>query len=638
MPEKLEKLGKYTILEELGSGAFGWVYKASDPLGRIVAVKVLKPGLADDPVTLERFRREALAGGELFNSHIATILDFDESDGRRFLVMRYVEGVSLDNLIQQKGQLSWVEALPIIGQVAEALDYAHQRGYVHRDVKPSNILVSPKDGAVLTDFGLVKAAEASGGTSSGVILGTPRYIAPEVWVGQTVSPATDVYSLACVAYEILTGRMLFDGKNTPEIMTRHVLSGPQFPAGWPEDVPPGFDITLAHALDKDPQKRIQSAGAFAAELNQLSVAAEQARRAEEEAREQAELLEQKRLQEERDRLEAAARTQTIERERREQEQVRQKVRDEQVEKERQAKEVLRIANSAKKSLFARFWPVGVIIVGLLILAGVAWLIGQKGVPLLPSFFPISRSSSFPTLTPIPVSTRDRAKDGMKMVFVPSGDFKMGSFNGFANEQPIHTVTLSAFWIDQTEVTNAEYAKCVQTGKCQAPSQNSSQTHPEYYGNPQYGSYPVVFVDWNRARDYCAWVGAGLPTEAQWEKAARGQDGRAYPWGNAVDKNRANYGQNVYDTTAVGSYPDGTSPYGAYDMAGNVWEWVNDWYDANYYSNSPTNDPSGPSDMTSHVVRGGSWYSNDVYLRSSFRTDYDPGHTENNLGFRCASIQ
>ena len=262
MTAKKTKLGRYTLGEQLGSGGFGTVYKATDSIGRTVAIKVLKPGWADDPGTIERFRREAQVAGELFHNRIATIIDFDEFEGRLFLVMRYIDGIPLDKYIKEKGRLSWSETLRILGEVAEGLDYAHQRGFVHRDIKPANILISEKEGAVLTDFGLVKAAEISGMSTSGVMLGTPHYIAPEVWEGKPASPATDIYSLACVACEMLTGEVLFAGVSPPEIMTKHMQETPPLPNNWPQGVPEGVGEVMTQALAKDPSQRFSSVSVF----------------------------------------------------------------------------------------------------------------------------------------------------------------------------------------------------------------------------------------------------------------------------------------------------------------------------------------------------------------------------------------
>ncbi len=245
-----------------------------------------------------------------------------------------------------------------------------------------------------------------------------------------------------------------------------------------------------------------------------------------------------------------------------------------------------------------------------------------------------------TFTPAPGVGRTwiSPKDGMVMMFVPAGKFTMGSDSGEGDEQPVHEVELADFWIDQTEVTNAMYAKCMQAGGCTPPSSASSDTRQGYYGNSEFDDFPVIYVSWNDAKNYCDWRGDGtrLPTEAEWEKAARGTDGRTYPWGHeSPNGNLLNYNQNVGDTTEVGKYPAGASIYGALDMAGNVWEWVADWYDASYYANSPSSNPQGPSSGDWRVLRGGAWYNDINDARSAGRVWGFPSNANYLIGFRCA---
>ena len=240
-----------------------------------------------------------------------------------------------------------------------------------------------------------------------------------------------------------------------------------------------------------------------------------------------------------------------------------------------------------------------------------------------------------------------------MVLVPAGEFTMGrsakaEFTGcqernqdcqlsaFMDEEPIHHVVLDAFSIDKTEVTNALYKACEDQGACNPPQESSSNTQSSYYGNPTFDDYPVIYVTWDQARTYCEWRGARLPTEAEWEKAARGTDGRTYPWGEKIDETFANFNYSVGDTTAVGSYENGKSPYGAYDMAGNVWEWVADWYSDTYYGRSPAENPPGPASGEMRVLRGGSWGLVGVSVSTSYRYARDPAESSPDLGFRCAT--
>jgi formylglycine-generating enzyme required for sulfatase activity len=242
------------------------------------------------------------------------------------------------------------------------------------------------------------------------------------------------------------------------------------------------------------------------------------------------------------------------------------------------------------------------------------------------------------------------KDGMTLLYVPAGEFKMGTNYGDPQEEPLHTIYLDAFWIDRTEVTNAMYVKCMQNRACNQPSQTASVTHASYYGNPDFDNYPAIYVSWNDAKAYCSWADRRLPTEAEWEKAARGDDARNYPWGNSAPEEGFLNGDGVVgDTTKVGNYPSGISPYGALDMAGNVSEWVADWYRELYYASQPKSNPPGPQQGSARVIRGGSWavnicrniYSGHQYecpLNSvyTWRRKWDvPGIANQYYGFRCA---
>lgn len=237
----------------------------------------------------------------------------------------------------------------------------------------------------------------------------------------------------------------------------------------------------------------------------------------------------------------------------------------------------------------------------------------------------------------------------EMVYIPSGVFQMGCDPDRnagldctdMDETPLHSVYLTTFWMDKTEVTNARYAQCVTAGGCNQPANISSVTRSDYYTNPDYAKFPVINVTWHDASAFCAWAGKRLPTEAEWEKASRGvMDTRPYPWG---DEEPSCATANILgctgipaDTSEVGSYPAGASPLSVQDMIGNALEWVNDWYQFEYYENSPYINPPGPDTGDYKGLRGGAFDINlPYYLRLPFRNNAAPDTYENFVGFRCA---
>ncbi len=256
------------------------------------------------------------------------------------------------------------------------------------------------------------------------------------------------------------------------------------------------------------------------------------------------------------------------------------------------------------------------------------------MPATPTVFPTSSPTLTATPVPSPTALPERIVDahGVTLVLVPAGEFIMGSEQGFPDEVPVHKVYLDAFYIDLTEVTNKQWQECVDAGACKPPRRNdcclekSVGARLSYYDNPEFDDYPVVFISWYDALDYCTWRGARLLTEAEWEKASRGTDERTYPWGNQeptpelinIIWGEKDFG--VKNTSPVGSFPLGASPYGVLDLAGNVYEWVYDVYAPDYYQNSPYRNPKGPEEGAYRVTRGGSFANQAYRNRSSNRNN------------------
>jgi eukaryotic-like serine/threonine-protein kinase len=632
----MTQLGKYDILEELGRGGFGVVYKARDfSLERLVALKVLHPQLTVNAQFLARFRKEAQTLARINHPNVVTIHEIGEAEGKVYIAMEYLSGGSLADCLKD-GSLSLEKAMKITREVGAGLHAGHEEGMIHRDVKPGNILFNKRGEAVIADFGLAKAMQVSSTTvasSFGGAVGTPYYRPPELWNGAPPpSPATDVYSLACVFYEMVTGQILFDGETPMTVLTKHA-SGPDFSSG--PKLPAIFLAALKGALAKDPTNRPQGMRAFIAGLEKT----QEKRSAKKPEPEQ--------------RPDPTA--------------------GEVASQDRQAakparKEQSRVASGKReKSGLLKWVPWAGLAVGLICIGAivtVAIIIGALRDDPDQHEKAETEEAIRAAETPSPDvdSTKVNPVDGSVMVYVPAGEFLMGSENADADddEAPEHTVYLDAYWLYKHEVTNAQYADFLNEESNQTEGGVTwldgddedvriQQTGGAWVPGEGYGHHPVVEVSWYGAQAYCEWAGGTLPTEAEWEKAAQGPDGRTYPWGSeAVSGKRANYcdenceldwrdvnQDDGYAMTApVGSFPEGASPYGALDMAGNVWEWVADWYDERYYTRSPDENPTGPASGEFRVLRGGSWGYNVRFLRSSFRFRGFPGLTLNYIGFRC----
>ncbi|MHC4620786.1 MAG: bifunctional serine/threonine-protein kinase/formylglycine-generating enzyme family protein [Planctomycetota bacterium] len=440
----MSKLGKYEIIEEVGRGGFAVVYKARDPdLDRLVALKVLAPHLTWEREFAARFQNEAKSAARLRHPNVVTIYETGEEDGQLYIAMEYLEGRTLAQVIEDEGALPLERVLAILGQVADALDYAHKQGVLHRDVKPANIMVEEggraKPRATLMDFGLVKAMESSKSlTSQGTLLGSPEYMAPEQADPDRkdeIGPATDLYALGVVAYQMLTGRVPFPG-NTPSTLVAHMQKAPPDPRSVCANLSAGVCRALLKALSKSPRGRYSTAMAMVDALRRTGV--------------------------------------------------------------REARRPMPPA-----LLWGLVAVLALIVCALISSLGGVWLsklgsnvgtstptsISTYTPKLTPTATAASTATSTPTGTPTATATATIApsptptpsagarrvweKDGAVMVYVPAGEFGMGSTDEdieavvaecsycerewFTREQPRHRVYVDAFWIDKTEVTNAQFA-------------------------------------------------------------------------------------------------------------------------------------------------------------------------------------
>jgi serine/threonine-protein kinase len=261
---------RYELEELVGTGGMSSVYKARDRmLERNVALKVLHPHYSDDAEYVERFRREARSVAQLSHPHIVTVIDRGEDGGQQFIVFEFIDGENLKQLIGRIGPLPVRRAVELALEIADALAFAHDHGLVHRDVKPQNVLLTPDGDAKVTDFGIARSLDVEQGvTQTGTVLGTSNYLSPEQASGQPVTPATDVYSLGVVLYELLTGEVPFPGENFVAVAMKHLNEPPPDLTEERPDVPLRLVAAVERALEKDPSRRFQSMGEFAGELRQ----------------------------------------------------------------------------------------------------------------------------------------------------------------------------------------------------------------------------------------------------------------------------------------------------------------------------------------------------------------------------------
>jgi formylglycine-generating enzyme required for sulfatase activity len=662
-----ESFDEYRLVKALGRGSMGQVWLAHDTvLDRLVAVKFIAEIPAHDAVR-QRFLTEARAAARVQHQNIIAVYRVGEIGPRPYLISEYVRGDSLDKIARP---IAWLQLLEISIGLARGLAAAHRQGVLHRDLKPANAIVSETGEVKLLDFGLAKLlphvatphadapssqeaaatlsgvpsdpmvaaqgngepfeplldqraktidvptgalARVSGGsitlpeatppgfprtwesreplpaidllpsvTRADAVLGTPAYMPPEAWRSEPATPRSDVYSLGALLYSLGAGAPPHRGDSPEDLRSSALASDAPPLASAAPGIDPGFAAVVDRCLRRDPNERFASGDAVREALEALVAGGKTAARVP--------------------------------------------------------------ARPSQKPLSRR--PRRMVLIGAALALAVFSYIMFGG------------------------SHREVNSCAEGMMPVAAGTYVMGSpeGEGDSDEQPQHEVTLSAYCIDKTEVTVAAYAKCVAAKGCSAAplttnwsndTAESRKTSSQRCNREDRPEHPINCVDWGQAAAYCTWNGQRLPTEAEWEYAARGNDGRLYPWGQAAPSAtrlnacgsectskdtakrrripwKAMYdGSDGWETTApVGSYPEGRSPSGALDMAGNVWEWTADWYGA--YSKLAETNPQGPSTGTSRVFRGGGAGTvHTTKVRAANRSWTPPETRDFDLGFRCA---
>jgi formylglycine-generating enzyme required for sulfatase activity/serine/threonine protein kinase len=723
--------GRYRIVKPLGQGGMAQVFLAVDErLDRRVAVKAIPRIVYGDIRCRKALEREAKLVMDLHHPRIRAVHNLEEDPQRKaaFLVMEYVEGISLDTLLayREGEKLSEPEAVEIGLQVAEALAYAHGKGILHRDVKPKNVFLAglkgegdalsaplPRDAIAvkLADFGLgtlVRESTSRLSNTDFTTSGTLHYMPPEQIKGAEPSPAMDIYALGATLYEALAGHVLYP-RGEPLVQILDMAHTPAPLRG----VSPALAAVVEKCLEKQPSQRFPSADAVLLALRQGTAAAAPdtpAAPPPPPAPEPAPKPKTARRSREKPNVEAPAQANA--------------------EAEPMARETAAATRAAQatgkqsrvktrhRAALVVLLAVAVLAVGIVVYReakardskyqalyeeGIAALQSHDFEAAVHAFTEAVRAKSTAEARaklaeaergqqqarkagqyaeavgraqkyaankewalakaayeealgyqdgPEARQGKARAeaalarragdtwvnpKDGLTYVWIPADSFKMGAVPGDSEarywEKPRHPVTISkGFWLCRTEVTVGAYEKfCAATGRAMPQP-------PDCNPNWQYKDHPIVRVNWDDAVAYCQWAGGRLPTEAEWEYAARAGTETVYWWGNSYRQGMANcnetYGVSggVYleKTTPVGHYP--ANAWGLYDMLGNVWEWCADWYDD--YASSPATDPTGPASGDERVQRGGSWCRDPTSLRVSYRKVDNPSYRSDDIGFRC----
>ena len=649
---------RFRLVRRLGAGGMGTVFLA-EQVGvgnRPVALKVLNRKLLDDPDFLLRFQNEAGSTGRIRHPNVVTIHESGQADdGTPYIAMEFLEGESLGELVKKRGALPVAEVVEITQQVADGLDAAHDLGIIHRDLKPDNIfLTRDKRGRLVVkvvDFGIAKLRESSAmHTQTGMVLGTPAYMSCEQASGMRsdeLDARSDIYSLGVVVYEMLSGRVPFHSDTPLGYLRKHMLEAPPpfHAVAQGLSVPPAVESAVMKALAKDRDQRYASALDFARELTSAAPVVATVNRP---------VIDRGLFPSTRTHgQESADRGYPLER-----------IAETPInppQGRRPVAPVIRPPAMAKPPQFraATESPsrVKYVVLGLVLLAVIGggiwyfntWYFSPSGPEPRPNVTSPLSGTTVPAgqearveapvanLRPAPREAKVNPKDGLKYVWIPPGTFIMGCSKGDNecqdDEKPAHQVTITkGFWMGQTEVTVGAYKRFAGATGRQMPPEPPGFMEGRKSLNPGWGdeAMPIVDVTWDDAQAYCRWAGGRLPTEAEWEYAARGGSTESrYGPIDEVAWSEDNSGLKIHE---VGQKR--ANGFGLYDMLGSVNEWVNDWDNEKYYQTSPSQDPAGPTSGTHRVLRGGSWLGELKGVRVSSRHMARPDYWDSPVGFRC----
>jgi formylglycine-generating enzyme required for sulfatase activity/predicted Ser/Thr protein kinase len=711
----------YQVIRKLGEGGMGVVYQARDTrLDRFVALKMLPPETMSDPDRRRRFVREAKAASALNHPNIVTVYDIVRHNDVDFIVMEYVDGINLQEVLRGSEVPTLIQRMKVMSQVAAGLHYAHERGIIHRDVKPANIMVATNGNVKILDFGIARMSnsDTTANTDQGSLVGTLQWMSPEQLRGTgEVDALCDIWAYGATYYAVLTGRPPFEATDNASLIYKITLTDPEPIGPSASDCPPALSEIVMRALAKERKARYQSLENLRADTEPvlLDLKREQVWRGAAEAmqcggggaardalrhmidrdptnldaRELYEgISDEARWRAIQPRLEALLGDTDKDLTQNRGSQIVPVIAEaSELSPETPLDPTGRAKPIAIRSSQTGFWVAGGVLTLALAIGGV-WTYRDLHVPANPvaiampsvtaqapspdpnveaafelafwnsirdssdvrvyreylAKYPSGRFASLARLKlpesaeshrtgfrpPLPLTHRPgeprlNPRDGLLYVWIPAGQFEMGCSpeddECLPEEKPRHTVRLTrGFWLGTTEVTNEAWTHFVeQSPRGFRPSQADARM-------------PVIDISWNDARSYCAWAGGRLPTEAEWEYGERAGATKArYGPLNDIAWFRGNSGRRVQPV--AGRQPNA---WGLYDMLGNVFEWVNDWFGSNYYAVSPEADPRGPDSGSSRVARGGRADNYANFIRASSKWGWLPtfrGHDQ--LGCRCA---
>ena len=593
-------INRYHVVRPLARGGMGSVYLATDSRLGDAPVALKEMTLSHAPgdtkaweQAVVEFRREAAMMARLSHPNLPRVIDQFQHEDNQFLVMEYVEGRTLRaELEQHTAPLPLPTALHWFRQLANVLGYLHTQEppIIYRDLKPTNIMIRPDSRIALIDFGIARLYKP-GQSGDTAIYGTPGYAPPEQYgLGQT-DARSDIYSMAMVLHEVLTG---YDPG-------RRTTTRPPLANTLRADVPNHIAQAIHRALAVDSADRFDSMREFAAAVEPDGAA---------------DVVASRPFMAQGQRPAAPA-----------------------------PPTIAMQPPTKRRRLFVALGGLGA--VGLMLVLGLLFVRNQsapnptatpnvlgRSVTAEPNtIMPNTPVANPPTPIP-PTPVIGPAPPGMATI--ASGTYVLGSADGPPDEQPTGPVYVRTFYLDRTEVTVAAYRACVETGRCTAPVDLAALTHASYFNDPAFDQFPVINVTWEQARTYCATQNRRLPTELEWETAARGTAGRVYPWGDDWDTRKLNVwgsGQNG-DVLAVGSFAAGATPEGGLDLAGNVAEWTSSLDQP--YPYNPNDGRELPNQPGSRIVRGSFSGDDPTSARLMDRERRPPTEFANNLGFRCAT--